>query len=103
MSFFSSIFNVLSHIIVLIAVIQYVSKRPGPEGFLMLAGSVTGIVHALMFIVGIPVLTAMGVMADGWEYYQGYMGIIGAVGMLGALAFAIGLLMLIRKVLEPAP
>lgn len=101
MSFFFSIFNLLSHVIVLIAVIQYVSKRPEPEGFLMLAGSVIGILHALMFIVVVPVLSEMGGMGDGWSYYQEYLEIISAVSMLGALAFAIGLLMLIRKVLTP--
>jgi hypothetical protein len=102
MSVLSSIFSLLSHVIVLIAVIYYVSKRPVPEGFLMLAGSVISILQTLMFIVGLPVLSAMGVLNDGLEFYQGYMEIIAAVGALGALAFAIGLLMLIRKVLSPA-
>jgi hypothetical protein len=102
MSVLSSIFHLLSNVIILIAVIQYVSKRPFTEGFLMLIGSVISILQSSLYVFGLPFLSEMGGMGDAREYYLGYMKIAAEISTLGALAFGIGLLMLIRKVLTPA-
>lgn len=82
------LFGAIPHIIILIATIIYVSKRSTIEAILMVIGAVTGLLSFLFFTVGISLL--------GIDY-QSFMSIIASIGTLGSLAFAIGLLILLRK------
>jgi hypothetical protein len=96
MSFLPGIFTLLPHIILLVAAILYVSKRPGPEGFLMAGGVIINVISSFIFTIGFPMLSNMG----GLDPYQSYLIFVSAFSTLGSFAFAIGLLMLIRKVLD---
>lgn len=86
------LFGAIPHLIILIATILYVSKRSTPEAFLMVIGAVAGLLSFVFFTVGIPLMSV-----DYGLEYQSFMSIFSAIGTLGSLAFAIGLLMLLRK------
>jgi NO-binding membrane sensor protein with MHYT domain len=95
MTFLPGLFSLIPHLIVLIAAIQYVSKRSSPEGILITIGAAIGLLSSSVYTVGLPLLNSMN--ANGMEFYQSYWVIVSVVGTLGSFAFAIGLLLLVRK------
>jgi hypothetical protein len=94
MSYLSGIFNLIPHIIVLIAVILYVKKHATPEGIMMLIGAITGTLFSAFYSIIFPYLAQNG----GYDSYQNYFGTLGAVSTLGYLSFAIGLLLTFQKI-----
>lgn len=94
MSFLSGIFNLIPHVIVLIAVILYVKQYATPEGIMMLIGAITGTLFSAFYSIVFPYLVQNG----GYDSYQNYMGTISAVSTLGYLSFAIGLLLTFQKI-----
>ncbi len=96
---FIGLITTIPQLIVLIAVLMYVSRRATAEGMLMLIGSFIGVIASAFNIVGIPWLFER----YGSDWYASYGMIIGAVHTLGGLCFAIGLLILIQNVLRTKP
>lgn len=96
MNFISSLFNFIPHIIVLVAVIQYLNKFSGAEGVLMLIGTIIGTLISLFYSMVLPYLGR----DNGYENIQQYITIVSIVGTLGALSFAIGLLLAVQKLVS---
>ncbi|SKC42927.1 hypothetical protein [Ohtaekwangia koreensis] len=90
------IVSVIPSLAVLAATLYYISKRSAAEGYLMAIGALIGLLTHLFYVVGIPLLTRDGV--DSYAAYQPYLIPIAILSTLGAMAFAIGLFMLIHKV-----
>lgn len=85
--------SLIPHIIVLIAVFSYVSRRPTAEAYLMVAGTCVGTLVSIFYTVIFPLLA----MSGQWKSVEVYLGIISIVGTMGAFAFAIGFLILVKK------
>lgn len=96
MNFINSLFSFIPHIIVLVAVIQYLNKFSGAEGVLMLIGAIIGILTSLFYGMVLPYLGR----DNGYENIQQYITLAGIVGTLGALSFAIGLLLAVQKLVS---
>jgi hypothetical protein len=96
---FIGLISTIPQIIVLIAVLMYVSRRATAEGMLMLIGAFIGVIASAFNIVGLPWLFEH----YGSDWYTSYGMLIGAVHTLGGLCFAIGLLILIQNILKTKP
>jgi hypothetical protein len=94
MEFITGILHLVPHIIVVIAVIIYVSKKSTPEGTLMLIGSIVSLLLSAIYTLAIPFL----IRVNEYESMQSYIGLLSMVSMLGSLLFAIGFLLVIKKV-----
>lgn len=91
--------NIIPSVAVLAATIYYISKRSAPEGYLMAAGSLIGLLIQLFYSVGMPLL-ARSEGADFYSSYQAYLIPIGIISTIGAILFAIGLFLLVHKVVK---
>jgi len=94
MNLVSSIFSLIPHIIVLVAVILYVNKFASPEGIMMLIGAIIEIFTSLFYSF---VLPNWG--SEGYEIMQPYFTVVGIITSLGFLSFAIGFLLAVQKLL----
>ena len=94
-----SLVGVIPSIAVLAATLYYVGKRSTPEGYLMFVGSLIGLLTHLFYTVGIPLLTRAG-GADSFSSYQAYLVPVGIISTIGAVLFAVGLFMLVHKVVK---
>jgi hypothetical protein len=93
MEFVTGILHLVPHVIVIIAVIMYVSKKSTPEGTLMLIGSIMILLLSAIYTLAIPFL----VRINEYESMQSYIGLLTMISIVGSLLFAIGFLMLIKK------
>jgi hypothetical protein len=84
----------IPHILVLVAVIQLLSKFSEPESYLLLIGAITGILSNLFYSFGIRFLDG------GTTDFYTYTSMVGIISGLGYLCFAIGLLLLVQRVLK---
>ena len=84
----------LPHILILVAVIQLLSKFSEPESYLLLIGAITSILTSLFYTFGIQFVHDQGV-----EFYE-ITTIVSAVAGIGHLCFAIGLFLLVQRVLK---
>ena len=95
MEFVNSSLNFISHIIILVAIIQYMKKySSSAEGIMMLVGTITGMLTSIFFTVIFPYL----VSRSSYDDYRAYVDPIGALGTLSYLIFAVGLLLAFQKV-----
>lgn len=84
----------IPHILILVAVIQLLSKLSAPEGYLLLIGSITSILSMLFYTFGIQFVQDAGI-----QIYK-ITGITTVISGLGHLCFAIGLFLLIQRVVK---
>ncbi|MFD0999534.1 hypothetical protein ACFQ21_09460 [Ohtaekwangia kribbensis] len=99
LSVLQNVISVVPSVAVLAATIYYISKRSAPEGYLMAIGSLIGLLTHLFYTVGIPLITRNGGV-DSYSMYQAYLLPVGIISTIGAVLFAIGLFMLIHKVVK---
>jgi hypothetical protein len=99
LSLLQNIVSVIPSVAVLAATIYYISKRSAPEGYLMAIGALIGLLTHLFYSVGLPLLTRSGGV-DSYAMYQTYLVPVGIVSTIGAVLFAIGLFMLVHKVVK---
>ena len=89
--------GIIPSIIILIAAILFVSKFPGTEGYLLVGGAIVSLLVSAFYIVGLPLLTSTG---DGYSSASNYFQIVSFIGTVGHVAFAVGFLMLIQKLIK---
>src|SRR4051812_13067998 len=94
MQLLNGIIGLLSHLIVLIAVIIYLGKGTSAEGVFMLVGTGIGLLTSAFYSIALPLLIAQG----EYDGFQNYISTISILTILGGMSFAIGFLMLIRKI-----
>lgn len=99
LSVLQNLIGIIPSVAVLAATIYYISKRSTPEGYLLAIGALIGLLTHLFYSVGIPLLTRSGGV-DSFSSYQAYLIPVGIVSTIGAILFAIGLFMLIHKVVK---
>lgn len=91
-----SLVTIIPSIAILAAEIYYIAKRSTPDGYLMAAGSLIGLLVQLFYSVAMPLLVrSEGV--DFYSSYQAYFTLIGIISTIGAILFAIGFILLIHK------
>jgi hypothetical protein len=93
MEFITGILHLIPHVIVVVAVIIYVSKKTTPEGTLMLIGAVASLLLSAIYTLVIPLL----IRTNEYESMQSYIGLLSMISILGSLLFAVGFLLLIKK------
>lgn len=93
---FLGLLGAIPQIIVVTAVMMYVAKRFSVEAVLMMVGSIIGLMSSIFYVLVLPWLSE----AYGMAWYPSYAALIGVVGTLGGLCFAIGLLLLVLKILK---
>jgi uncharacterized protein with PQ loop repeat len=98
-SVLQNVISILPSVAVLAATIYYISKRSAAEGYLMAIGALIGLLTHLFYTVGIPLLTRNGGV-DSYSIYQAYLLPVGIISTIGAVLFAVGLFMLVHKVVK---
>lgn len=94
-----NLISIIPSVAVLAATIYYISKRSTAEGYLMAIGSLIGLLTHLFYSVGIPLLTRSGGV-DSFSTYQAYLVPVGIISTIGAILFAVGLFLLVHKVVK---
>jgi hypothetical protein len=89
-----SLVGVLPSLGVLGATIYYLTRRQSADAVLMFVGSLVAALVHLFYAVGLPLLLRG---ERGMDVYQRYTMPISILSTLGAIAFAIGLFMLIHE------
>lgn len=99
LSVLKNLTGIIPSVAVLAATIYYISKRSTPEGYMLTIGALIGLLTHLFYSIGIPLLTRNG-GADAFSAYQAYIIPVGIISTIGAILFAIGLFMLVHKVVK---
>ena len=98
MEFLLKALHLFPQIVILVAIIYYLSQGVTPEGVLMLIGTLIGIFIFAFYSFILPNLWRDG----GVSSYQQYITIASVVSVFGTLMFAVGLILLIMKTVKPA-
>jgi len=88
----AGIFGLLPQLAITGICIYFVTKKPCAESYLMIIGSILGLLPNLFFSILMPLLYNF----DFWQIaYQNFIIVARVIGIIGSVFFAIGLILLV--------